>query len=223
MTFIAVFSGASHIMRSDLIRILVIYEYGGAYFDLDTVSARPLAHFMETHTCSLALEPGEHYFQVKGRDFLLSNAALLCVKKHQFYTNVILHISSVMQKTCNHPFMCTGPQMFSNLYRELNKTDKYSGELPDVQPSEVFQDVYDHKVQWKYLIPSCKDTAKLLPYQKDICANWEFRGKEKRNLSERSLTYHTWFHVNKLENLHMKQSNHIKKVVPHAKIYGKDF
>ena len=223
MMFICVFADGSNLLRSDLLRYLVVYEYGGVYFDLDTVSVKSLDDFVGNHTCSLALEPAEHYFAVNNRDFLLSNAALLCVRKHQFYTNIVLHFNAIMQKSCKAAFRCTGPQMLSWLYRELNKTEKYSGELPDIQPSEVFQDVYDHKIQRKKLESNCANTAKLLPFKRDICLNWIARGKEKRNLSELAITYHTWFHVKKPEKLILKKSNHIKKQFPHVMIYGKDF
>ena len=221
--FIYVLADGSDILRSDLLRYLVIYEYGGVYFDLDTVSVKSLDDFVGSHTCALALEPAEHYFAVRKRDFLLSNAALLCVRKHQFYTSLVLHLNAILTKSCKSAFACTGPQMLSWLYRELNKTEKYSGELPDIQPSEVFQDVYDHKVQWRKLESNCANIAKLLPFQKEICLKWAARGKEKRNLSELAITYHTWFHVKRPEKLILNESNHIKKLFPHAMIYGKDF
>ena len=223
MTFIYVLADGGNILRADLLRYLVVYEYGGVYFDLDTVSVKSLNDFVRNHTCSLALEPAEHYFAGNNRDFLLSNAALLCVRKHQFYTSLVLHLNAILKKSCKAAFSCTGPQMLSWLYRELNKTEKYSGELPDIQPSEVFQDVYDHRLQWKRLESNCANKTKLLPFKREICSNWIARGKEKRNLSELAITYHTWFHVHRPDKLVLKDSNHIKKLFPHAMIYGKDF
>ena len=76
-----------------------------------------------------------------------------------------------MEKSCRVAFPCTGPPVLSRLYRELNKTEKYTGELPDIQPSEVFQDVYDHR-QGKKVESNCANTTKLRPFQKEICSNW---------------------------------------------------
>ena len=60
--FMIVFTDGPSKLRADLLRYLVIYEYGGVYFDLDTVSVKSLDNFVRNHTCSLALEPAEHYF-----------------------------------------------------------------------------------------------------------------------------------------------------------------
>ena len=210
-------------MRADFLRYLVIYEYGGVYFDLDTVSVISLDSFVSNHICSLAMEPAEHFFANKDIDFLLSNGALLCARKHQFYTNIVLHLNAILPESCKQAFICTGPQMLTGLYRELNKTEKYTGELPDIQSSEVFQDVYDHKIQDQVLVKICQGDVELTSFQKQVCNNWIARGKGNRTLSEHALTYHTWFHVYLHGNLNILATNHIKRIVPHALLYGEDF
>ena len=206
-------------MRADIIRLVAIHHYGGVYFDLDTVSVKPLDNFVETHNCSLVFEPGEH-FLMQHTDFLLTNSALLCARNHSFYETFIAAINA-LPSTCKHAFNCTGPLMLSNFYQKLNQIGGDTTCLPKIESSEIFQDVYDSPMQTGHVTRICKDYSKLRPYEVKICDNWKQRGKEKRSLSPLALTYHTWYHVYG-RNMTVLKENNIKHLVPHVKIYGRN-
>ena len=209
----------SNFYRADTLRYLTLHEYGGVYFDLDTISVKPLDPYVNTHECSLALEPGEHYFQWNF-DMLITNGALLCVPQHPFYKLIVL---SIWEHTdnCRNAFQCTGPEFMTNLYKKVNKTSGIVSRLPDLQSSEIFQDIYDSKINDGILRDKCSNTSKLQPDKVAICENWKARGMNKRNLSEKAFTYHTWYHSS-LYKLTYSDENLISKIIPHVKIYGRN-
>ena len=206
-------------MRADILRYAVIHEYGGLYFDLDTVSVKPLDEFTDCHECSLASEPGEHFF-VLSRDFLLTNSALACRSRHKFFARILSHIGS-LKLDCKYAFHCTGPIMLSEMYKTVNKTAGLKNELPELLSSEVFQDVYDVKNQNALVRKKCQNDSKLPPYQVDICKKWKSRGMENRALSQLALTYHSWYHVYG-RNMTVLGQNNVFTLVPHVKMYGKN-
>ena len=212
-------SGIEDVMRADIIRLVAIHHYGGVYFDLDTVSVKPLDNFVETHNCSLVFEPSEH-FLMQNTDFLLTNSALLCACNHSFYEKFIAAINA-LPNTCKHAFNCTGPRMLSNFYQKLNHINGNTNDLPKIESSEIFQDVYDHRSQTAFVTKYCKDRSKLRPFEVKICDNWKQRGKEKRSLSPLALTYHTWYHVYG-RKMTVLRANSIERLVPHVKIYGRN-
>ena len=203
-------------------RYLVVHEYGGVYFDLDTVSVKPLDEFVDSHECSLVREPGEHYFQWNV-NLLITNGALFCVPGHPFYKLIIEHIHQ-MGPQCKTAFGCTGPPYLTNLYKRVNETGGIIAKRPDLLSSKWFQDAYDVRISTGILRRKCLNETNfkgLEESQKQICDSWKERGMEKRNLSEKAFTYHTWYHINP-ERVTYVAENEISKIVPHVRIYGEN-
>ena len=200
-------------------RYVLMHEFGGAYFDLDTVSVRSLNPFVDTHECSLALEPGEHYF-VHRTDFLITNSVMLCEPKHPFFRQMLELVR--MNPGCKEAFICTGPPVITKAYLDMKEKSCQACKLPEVQPSEVFQDWYDSRYQTDFVEANCNDYRKLKYYQIKICENWKKRGRQHRKLSERAYTYHTWYHIGG-RNITLDEKNHILRIIPTAKIYGRHF
>ena len=209
-------------MRADMLRIAVLHEYGGVYFDLDTKSVRPLASFVDNHECSLAMEPAEHALGQNYRELLLTNSAMFCRAKHPFFKHLIYRLS-ILTDDCLNPFICTGPLMISPLYEQLNISNGDAVKLPEVQSSKLFQDKYDAKGAKHIMYANCGDLTKLAPklspFFRKACIEWHERGRDNRTISELAYTYHTWFHVYGKE-LQESPTNSIFNLIPHAKIYG---
>ena len=217
-----VFSATGDVLRADILRYLVIHEYGGVYFDLDTVSVKPLDEFVDSHECSLVREPGEHYF-IWNADLLISNGALFCVPRHPFYKLIIAHIHE-MGRECTSAFDCTGPRYLTHLYKRVNDTGGIIAKRPDLLSPKWFQDVYDGNLNTWILRDKCLNETKfngLQQFQKNICDSWKERGMEKRNLSEHAFSYHTWYHI-KPQKVTYVAENEISKIVPHVRIYGEN-
>ena len=63
-----------NVIKSDLLRYVVLYEYGGLYADLDTLDIRPLDRVTQRFSCTLYLDT------VSMGAFCLSNTTLLSRK-----------------------------------------------------------------------------------------------------------------------------------------------
>ena len=122
---------------------------------------------------------------------------------------------------CKDAFTCTGPNFITRLYRKINQTSGMVSRLPDLQPSETFQDVYDSKMNDGLLRDKCSNTTKLHPNKVAICEKWKARGMKERKLSENALTFHTWYHTN-VYKVTYSDDNIISKLIPCVKIYGRN-
>ena len=203
-------------MRADILRVCIIHQYGGAYFDLDTVAVKPLKPFMENRTCSLVTEPPEH---VIGKDMIvfvdyISNAALLCRAGHPFFRRLI-DILETQPLTCKRAIQCAGPHLVSHLYFEMKRENNYEL-LPQLENYQLFQDVYANEATptaEKWCTGKAYENTDI--WRRKICDEWVRRGKENRKLSELAYTYHTWYHVG-LRKVTLRAENNITNIVPHA-------
>ena len=205
------------LFRSDILRYVVLHEFGGVYFDLDTVSLRPLDKFIETTECSFVVEPAEHYFFFNV-DIILSNAAMMCVPAHAFLKQILHHVMK-LNNSCLSPMHCSGPLLVTDIYKELNKSGNILAKLPDVQSSELFMDVYDHPLQGARLERVCRNLTALNSDRRAICKNWIARGQSERSVSDKAYTYHRWYHL-KYHKIRFSPENHITHLVPRVKLYG---
>ena len=77
------------IAKTDAIRYVLMYEFGGVYVDLDTECFRPLDRATMKYACILSPEPFVHSAVLYGQNYYISTAMLLCRPKHPFYLQVI--------------------------------------------------------------------------------------------------------------------------------------
>ena len=115
----------SNIQRCDFFRYLVVYHYGGFYFDLDTLIFKNINFLTNQELClfnekTLTLDEcivHNHNIAEKAR---VANYAFGSIPNHDFLLNVIKHIN--INKTniqcTNDVLETTGPGMLTTLYHK---------------------------------------------------------------------------------------------------------
>lgn len=98
--YFKIFEKIPPIKRADLWRYMVIYQYGGAYFDLDCVCLRPIAPLIDTDSRFIAglehVKPLVQDGQKNG--LLLTNWAFLAEAKHPILEDMIESTFAVLEK-----------------------------------------------------------------------------------------------------------------------------
>ncbi|XP_060606946.1 uncharacterized protein LOC132759231 isoform X2 [Ruditapes philippinarum] len=107
------------IVKADALRYVLMYEFGGVYADLDLECLRPLDRATMKYACILSPEPFVHSAVWYGQNYFLTNAFLLCRKKHPFYLQLIkelpnyAHFSGSLQSA--------GTVFFTNIFEKFSK------------------------------------------------------------------------------------------------------
>ncbi|KAH3855333.1 hypothetical protein DPMN_097900 [Dreissena polymorpha] len=141
-----------NIKRSDMLRYLVLYEFGGVYADLDIESLRPLDRATMKYACVVPVEPFEHSVFLFGMPYMINNAILMCRAKHPFFKQVLNDLKqqpnitfinsadSVMKTT--GPIFLTGEfnkyMGIENINTEKNKID-WSSNSPSFYKGEMLE------------------------------------------------------------------------------------
>ncbi|XP_060606959.1 uncharacterized protein LOC132759242 [Ruditapes philippinarum] len=107
------------IVKADALRYVLMYEFGGVYADLDLECMRPLDRATMKYACILSPEPFVHSAVWYRQNYFLTNAILLCRKKHPFYLQLIkelpnyAHFSGSLQSA--------GTVFFTNIFEKFSK------------------------------------------------------------------------------------------------------
>ena len=78
-----------NVYRADSFRYVLMYHFGGAYFDLDSKVLKPLDHLADMYDCLVGPEPIENAVSILDMRSLLANSGFLCRPKHPFFRHVI--------------------------------------------------------------------------------------------------------------------------------------
>lgn len=137
------------IYRVDVFRILVLYQMGGIYADMDLQCLKnidPLFDFLSTPTCKSNSKSTYNFEGVglmKVNKFCLTNWFICASPKQDF----LKHILDLMQKRQNNillhrrhtgvgPMWCTGPLLITNAYNSYSHKNANSNNLVQ-QPSQI--------------------------------------------------------------------------------------
>lgn len=125
------------IQKMDFFRYLVMYHYGGFYFDMDIWALAPLDQSIRSHSAVFPIDeyiigmmarmPRFSSFSQKGQPFLLGQYAFGCVARHPFVKHVVDQIHAnidVYIQTVNssetYVYKTTGPDFITKLYTEYD-------------------------------------------------------------------------------------------------------
>jgi uncharacterized ubiquitin-like protein YukD len=85
------------VQKADIARIVILYHYGGIYFDLDIMCLKPLKTLLnyESDHVYVALEPSEQTKKVFNKDNLLCNAFIAAPPKHALFKQALEEIKTL--------------------------------------------------------------------------------------------------------------------------------
>ncbi|KAL4218729.1 hypothetical protein ACF0H5_021317 [Mactra antiquata] len=230
------------VKKADMLRYVVLYEYGGIYADLDVLNLRSLDNVTLTYACMLSAEPIEHVALLYKTPFILLNGIILCRPRHPFFERVLSNL--VTANVTGEPIRTTGPLYITKqymLYNELTvvdfwENDKkvdtndhspyfYKGKRRDtdddnvfIPNSQYFIDSLDPGIV-KRLKTFCK--SPFLRYETELkqmaCAEYLARMTVRKN-KKYAYTDHIWDHLWGKTSRDFKKINyvHIEKLIPNA-------
>ncbi|KAH3723780.1 hypothetical protein DPMN_049574 [Dreissena polymorpha] len=141
------------VQKSDLMRYVVVYEFGGLYADLDTSCLRSLDIVTTKYACIVLPEPFEDGIIWENIPYRIPNGVFFCRAKHPFLEQVLRTISGIKTVEANPTLI--GPLFFTSQYRRYsNISDKdvyrvnisgdtsspyfYKGELPETHDDAIY-------------------------------------------------------------------------------------
>lgn len=204
-----------NINRADVLRYVVLYEYGGVYADLDFEFFRPLDIVTYKYACIFPPEPFEHaVFRLK-IPFLISNAIMMCRPKHpflkqmleqlQYYFHMVEQIDTAGPAFITSQFMIynniTGGQAFDfKLDKDSNSPYFYKGHLAEddenavyVPNTRYFMDTLDTHFPSKETYDQlCSDLTPLNMLTRRMCVDYIRRGFSRAK-DPYTFSQHHWY------------------------------
>ncbi|KAL4231114.1 hypothetical protein ACF0H5_008697 [Mactra antiquata] len=231
------------IHRGDLLRYVVLYEFGGLYLDMDVDTLIPLDPVMMKYACIIPTEPFEHNVFIYKRTFFMTNAIMFCRPKHPFFKSILDTIRD-MNLTYNHVVMDTGPGLVTRVFTtynninisDINRTRQdtrdnspyfYRGERSDTDNDAVyvpnthyFSDTLDVNLQEQNFKLICRKFNEQNYLTRRACVDMERRGIVRKH-QEYNILVHKWYHYwkYKLTDIERLLKKNIKDFVPHLIIY----
>lgn len=201
-------------MRADVLKYAVLYEYGGAFVELDFECLRPLDRLTYKYACIFTPEPFEPSAIKKNWPYYITNSLVLCRPKHPFLKTMLdeLHNYAVMETISDvaGPSFVTsqfiaynelqGRFNYSRNYRaESNSPYIYKGEMTETDFNAVyipnskyfFNDLDRQSFHLLNLYSACNtDFHKMLFNQRRGCI--ELSKRDFNNRNEFAFTEYHW-------------------------------
>ena len=192
-----------NINRADVRKLLVLYQYGGVFADLDVESLRPIDNLLYKYQCIIAQEPEEHQsliYEYKHKHYVMS-ALMACRPKHPFLKFVIdllpQYANRALTLSWNDNILkSTGPMFLAEVLDLYINSNAYNGTAEEhvyLAPPEWFMPTYD-KVNMETYYTKCSDLDKLHFKQRIVCEKLLSR-KYKNVVPESAYTNHHWLHT----------------------------
>lgn len=109
------------IFKGDIMRIVALYEFGGAYFDLDVLNHRSLDRVTRKYSCIIPTEAFEHNVFLYNTEIIMTNAIIFCRAKHPFLKMALNEFRTIRQNPGLEQLLgLTGPGLITRLYLDYN-------------------------------------------------------------------------------------------------------
>lgn len=226
--------------KSDMIRYVALYEYGGFSANLDVLNIRPLDRATNKYSCVIPTEPFEQAAILNTFDVILSSSIMLCRSGHPFFRLLVGSLTETDGE--NSLFFATGGGQLTRTFLKYNnltsndirrtKTDNssnspffYKGRLNEADENALYipNTQYFTDIINPFLLnnlgelKACVATDKLLDYLAErACAEFAVR-KEIRNNRKYMFTSRTYMSV--WEKRYTRNIVHIKKIIPNIILY----
>ena len=121
----------SKILKSDILRYFVIYEFGGVYLDMDFKAYAPLDPLLKNYSCILGRQPDPMAYSRLGRQYLISNA-FFAMRPHHPFLHLITDRIRAKTSFGTDESTETGPEFMSDLLVEFAALENCTLPTPDV-------------------------------------------------------------------------------------------
>ncbi|KAL4224319.1 hypothetical protein ACF0H5_017774 [Mactra antiquata] len=235
------------VQRGDILRYVVLYEFGGVYADVDVENLRPLDRVTTKYSCIIPTEPLEHNVIRYRIPYLINNGIILCSPKHPFMKMLLDKLLDHSEDT--NVLSATGPLFVTRQYNIYNRvadgtfdhmTSDDKMELTDhmigtgafrddddsavyVPNTHFFTDRIDSGIGGLFNF-KCKWFFLLSNFTKRACVELEHKGLHRQPTF--TYTVHHWHHSWALDykrlyglSYYVKKCTEISKIVPKVKIY----
>lgn len=135
------------VQRWDIIRYLILYEYGGLYVDMDYECIEHITPLFNGITCAIGLEPKDHYIRSRV-PYIIGNAFMASIPNHPFIKELLFSIfnscdydkyNSKYEEVLN----TTGPYKVKRVYEK----SKYKNQVTLIPPELVMPLSQDEVLQ----------------------------------------------------------------------------
>ncbi|XP_045170198.2 uncharacterized protein LOC123532711 [Mercenaria mercenaria] len=210
------------VRKADMLRYVVLYEFGGIYADLDTECLRPLDRVLNKFSCVISPEPYEHASLIYNTRFMVTNSIMFCGKKHPFLYRLMYNLPSFSH--FSQDIDASGPNYVTlqlSIYKtDLTKTGNKLTELHDnfvyVPSSQYFQNEID-PVRFEQFRKMCRNFKSLNIIARTGCVSLKRRGMIHRTPNKYTFTRHSFYHTG--YKWISSSAVKITDLVPHAVIY----
>lgn len=126
-----IFSNAKYgVQKADIARIVILYHYGGVYFDLDVLTMKPLNDLIdfEGDSVFMALEPPEQTKKIFNNENVLCNAFIATPAKHPLFKQAMEDIKDLMRRNGEvvyNVFNAFGADLISNAMQKNGNMAKF--------------------------------------------------------------------------------------------------
>lgn len=107
------------VQRWDVIRYLILYQFGGVYADFDYECLEPMDKWLEGKQCCFSLDPDEHA-RIFQKPYIVTNAFMASAPGHPFIKKIIEEstVETDWDKAdkFNYVLNTTGPYMITRAY-----------------------------------------------------------------------------------------------------------
>ena len=130
------------IEKSDMIRFLILYEFGGVYADLDMEVVKPLDDIIKGKPCLMAASTKEvaAIFLETNETYITNNALIACRPGHPLLKLVLNSFhKSEKSKTGHDVMISTGPLFLHSVVKNYiqTKSEHMGNSVHEISPSDV--------------------------------------------------------------------------------------
>ncbi|KAL4219253.1 hypothetical protein ACF0H5_021835 [Mactra antiquata] len=216
------------VQRGDILRYVVLYEFGGMYTDLDVQFLRNLDQLTYKYSCIVSPEPFEHSAFLYKLPFVINNAILLCKPKHPFFKKLLDSLQEAVN--AKDVMDSTGPRYVTNIFQkytginyqsverddnDISKSEPYfyNTLIPETDPEHVYvpnshylmdEINRNDKSLPRHIQTICNDLKNSEMLFQRGCVEVAQKGLHRKNTNfafTRHEWIHTWLHPLEFKNL----------------------
>lgn len=148
------------VQKSDIARLIILYQYGGIYIDLDILSIKSFNNLIDynSNKVYLSLEPEEQTIKVFNKNNVICNALLIAPEKHILFKKALESIIDLFRKYGDkiyYQFNIFGGDLVADIIKTnqdvINTCDIINTKIVFPINDPKFNDLSCSKTDWELL------------------------------------------------------------------------